>query len=104
MIYYVEYFVRKVKTIDVDQKKSLNRAFGVVLRKHREASGIAQERFALQIGVNRTYVSMVERGLSNPTIGSLFRFAEGLGVTPERLIAETRDLLDSEGDTAAEME
>lgn len=84
----------------MDPVENLNRALGIVLRKHREERGIAQERYALDIGVNRTYVSLVERGKRNPTVGSLFRFADGLGIAPEQIIAEARQLMeDADGES-----
>jgi len=50
------------------------------LRKIRTNRGVSQEAFAVDAGVDRTYVSRVERGLENPTIGVVERFALALSV------------------------
>lgn len=47
----------------------------------RRAQGISQEAFADTIGLHRTYLSGVERGVRNPTLTVMDRIAAGLGVT-----------------------
>lgn len=56
------------------------------VRKHRENIGISQEALAAKAGVHRTYMSQIERGLSNLTIVALARIAKALGVRPEQLL------------------
>jgi transcriptional regulator with XRE-family HTH domain len=51
------------------------------LRKHREALGLSQEKFADLIGVHRTYVSDLERGTRNPTVAVVDKMAAALDVT-----------------------
>lgn len=48
------------------------------LRQARARVGISQEDLAGKASVDRTYVSGIERGLRNPTILILVRFAEAL--------------------------
>ncbi len=50
------------------------------LRQARQKSGLSQEELANASGVDRTYVSGIERGIRNPTISVLNRFAATLGV------------------------
>lgn len=50
------------------------------LRCLRVARGISQEALAVDAGIDRTYVSRLERGLENPTVGILERIAEALGI------------------------
>ena len=50
------------------------------LRRMRVAKGIAQEALAVDAGIDRTYVSRVERNLENPTVGVLERLARALNV------------------------
>lgn len=50
------------------------------LRKIRVSRGISQEVLAVDAGVDRTYVSRVERGLENPTVGVVERLALALSV------------------------
>lgn len=50
------------------------------LRKLRTGRGLSQEALAVDAGVDRTYVSRVERGRENPTVGVIERFALSLSV------------------------
>lgn len=50
------------------------------LRKLRVAKGISQEKLGLEAGIARTYVSRLERGEENPTVGLLDRLAKALSV------------------------
>ena len=47
------------------------------LRKERE---ITQEDFATDSGFDRGYISGIERGVRNPSVGVLVRIASALGV------------------------
>jgi transcriptional regulator with XRE-family HTH domain len=49
------------------------------LRRLRVERGISQENLAVDASVDRTYVSRLERGLENPTVGVLEQLAEALG-------------------------
>lgn len=48
------------------------------LRRLRVAKGLAQETLAVDAEVDRTYVSRLERGLENPSVGMLERLADAL--------------------------
>ena len=50
------------------------------IRKLRVNRGVSQEALATDSGVDRSYVSRVERGLENPSIGVIERFAIALSV------------------------
>ena len=45
------------------------------LRSLRLAKGLAQERLALDAGVDRTVVSKIERAITNPSLEILLRLA-----------------------------
>jgi transcriptional regulator with XRE-family HTH domain len=53
---------------------------GKNLRHLRQAKGWSQEDLALTAGVDRTYVSGVERGVRNPTVLVLSQLASALQV------------------------
>lgn len=61
-------------------------AFGRVLREARVATGMSQEKFADAVGMDRTTISLLERGKQSPTIDTLFRLAEKLDLKPSQLI------------------
>ena len=64
-------------------------AFGNVLRAARKEAGLTQEQLAHTAGVDRTSVSLFERGINQPTIRMLFKLATALGVSPSKLILLT---------------
>lgn len=56
------------------------------LRRYRAEKGIAQEKLALIAGVDRTMVSKIERQLTNPSIETLLKLANVLGVRVSDLL------------------
>ena len=50
------------------------------LRRLRVGRGLSQENLAVDAGIDRTYVSRLERGLENPTVGILDQLAGALDV------------------------
>jgi transcriptional regulator with XRE-family HTH domain len=48
------------------------------LRRLRVARGLSQEVLAVDAGIDRTYVSRLERGLENPTVAVLEKVAHAL--------------------------
>ena len=56
------------------------------LKAIRKAKGLAQERLALDAGVDRTVVSKIERGVTNPSLEILLRLASHLKVEVGQLL------------------
>jgi len=48
--------------------------------------GISQETMALEAGIDRTYASQIERGISNPSLRVICAVAEVLQVEPAELL------------------
>jgi len=71
------------------------KAFGQALRAVREQRGISQEALALESGFDRTYVSLLERGIQSPTVRNLVRLATVLRVRPSAMIRRMERLLES---------
>ena len=63
-------------------------AFGRVLRELRRQKGLSQEQLASLGDFDRTYPSLLERGLRTPTLTVVFRLAEVLGVSAATLVAK----------------
>jgi len=58
------------------------------IRRLRVERGVSQEAFAVDAGIDRTYVSRLERGMENPTVAVLEGIAAALGVEIEALFAK----------------
>lgn len=54
--------------------------FGAHIKKLRMQSGLSQEAFADKCGLDRTYISGIERGVRNPTLEVINLLAKGLEV------------------------
>jgi transcriptional regulator with XRE-family HTH domain len=61
-------------------------AFGKVLRTLRVERGLSQEALALEAGIQRNYVSLIERGVNQPTITTIFKLATALELKPSRVV------------------
>lgn len=59
--------------------------FGRRLRELRTKTGLSQEKFALKIGIDRTYYSSVEGGKRNISLQNIKKIADGLGVSLSEL-------------------
>lgn len=62
-------------------------AFGQTIRAIRDRGGLSQESLALQCGLDRTYISGIERGTRNPSLTNILRIAAALDVRPAELFA-----------------
>lgn len=63
------------------------KAFGKSARDRRLEAGLSQEALALETGIERSYISRLERGLSQPTLLALLKLAKGLGCESGELLA-----------------
>jgi transcriptional regulator with XRE-family HTH domain len=59
---------------------------GANVRHYRKLRGMTQEQLALDVEMERSYVSDLERGTRNPSVRALGRLAEALGVEPHFLL------------------
>jgi transcriptional regulator with XRE-family HTH domain len=61
------------------------KAFGSNLRKERELRKLTQEKLAEKADLDPSYISGIERGVRNPSILSIIRVANALGMTVSEL-------------------
>ena len=73
------------------KEEDVAHAFGKTVRAARVRRGLSQETFARAAGFDRAYPSRLERGVSVPTLTSLFRVAEGLGVKASQLMGDVEN-------------
>ena len=72
--------------------------FGQAVRRYREKLGLSQEAFADLAGIHRTYVSSVERGKVQVSIGIAEQLAKALQVPLSRLWRDLEKQLPDPGD------
>lgn len=72
-------------TLNADQ------AFGNVLKRTREKKGISQEQLALDSGLHRTYISLIERGKRSPSLRTIERIVKALGSRLSVMMKEVED-------------
>ena len=69
-------------------KSDIAKTFGKVLRQKRLDAKLSQEKLANLCNLDRTYISLMERGFRQPTLHTLFNISEVLKLSPELLIRE----------------
>ncbi len=69
-------------------RESLLAQFGENLRQLRKTRSLSQEEFASLCGLDRTYLSGLERGRRNPTLLVIVRIAGVLRVDPRQLLVD----------------
>ena len=55
--------------------------FGGRVRRLRTERGLSQEQLALRTGLDRTYISGIERGVRNPSLRIIFKLSEALSTS-----------------------
>ncbi len=79
------YFLGMKNTYSRKDRKYLQ-AFGTRVRQLRKEAGFSQEDFALEVGLDRTYMGGVERGERNLALLNIRKIAEGLHISPGQLL------------------
>ncbi|MBB3119019.1 helix-turn-helix domain-containing protein [Pseudoduganella violacea] len=70
-------------------------AFGQVLRALRRDAGLSQEQLAFAAEIERNFVSLIERGVNQPSIRVIFKLAQALGLPPSKMIFLVEEKLES---------
>ena len=63
----------------------ITKDLGKRIRELRQQTGLSQEKFALKIGMDRTYFASVETGKRNIAILNIKKKADGLSITLSEL-------------------
>lgn len=62
------------------------------IRNLRMEKNITQEELAYLSGLDRTYISLIERGKRNPTILSLYAICKALGISLSEFFYYAEDI------------
>ena len=60
-------------------------AFGKRVAVLRKNAGFSQEQFAFKCSVDRTYIGTIERGEKSPTLNTIVKIANALGISISEL-------------------
>jgi transcriptional regulator with XRE-family HTH domain len=69
------------------------KAFGSILRQLRTEKNFSQERLALDSGLDRTFISLLERGLRQPSLSTLLQLSNVLHIKASDVITKVETLL-----------
>ena len=67
----------------------IRKLLGANVRRDRDAADLSQEAVAERMGVDRAYISAVERGAQNVTLMLLWEISQALRVRPADLLDES---------------
>ncbi|MDV7007516.1 helix-turn-helix transcriptional regulator [Dickeya solani] len=71
--------------IGMKNTKDITARFGQRVKTLRLQAGLSQEAFADKCGLDRTYISGIERGVRNPTLEVIGVIADGLEIQLQSL-------------------
>jgi ribosome-binding protein aMBF1 (putative translation factor) len=72
-------------------KTDIGDGFGLVMRQKRRQRGFSLADLGRATKMHPTYLGLIERGENLPTILTVFRIADALGVPPADLVREADD-------------
>lgn len=58
----------------------IQKNFGLAIKRLREETGLSQEKFALSIGMDRTYYASVEAGRRNISLQNIYKISRGFDI------------------------
>lgn len=68
------------------QKKEITLAIAARIRLYRHKKGFSQEELALRATLNPAYYGQVERGEKCPTVDTLYKISNALGISLSELV------------------
>jgi transcriptional regulator with XRE-family HTH domain len=72
-------------------RAGVEKAFGETMRVIREQLGISQMGLHVKTGLDRTFISDLERGVQCPSLRTIYRVAAGLDIPPGNLVRRTAE-------------
>lgn len=64
--------------------------FGSRIKELRMRANLSQEKFALMIDMDRTYLASVENGRRNISLENIYKIANGFHITLEELFKDMK--------------
>ena len=72
--------------MEITKSNTISKKFGKNLKKIRLEKKMSQGDVARALGVHRSYISGLERGVRNPTLTNIERIAKALGINIQKLL------------------
>jgi len=69
----------------VEKSTLIQRQFGNRIRELRAKANLSQEKLGFETGLDRTYISGIERGQRNPSLKNINKIAKALRISPSEL-------------------
>lgn len=63
------------------------------MREARQSKGLSQEQLAEEAGLDRSFISLIERGIQTPNIVVLLKISEVLAVSAGAMIGKVEQML-----------
>jgi len=74
----------------------VSRCFANVLIAHRKKAKLSQDKLAAKVDLDRTYISLLERGLRQPSLSTILALAEAFQVPAHVMIQDVEKHLNIE--------
>lgn len=71
-----------------ENKIKLQKILAEKVKNHRKSAGKSMTLLANEIGLSKSILSDLEKGFKDPQLSTLWRIAEGLGLSLSEMIAE----------------
>lgn len=71
---------------------NLSTALAAIIKNERKAKDLSQQELADRAGLHRTFISRLERGLTEISVQSLCCVALALGTTTSKLLSDSEEL------------
>lgn len=78
---------------EMPKKKAESRLISDILRKFRHEKNLSQAELAGRLGIEQSYISLLEVGKRTPSILMLIRIADALEVSPGGMVDALADEL-----------
>jgi len=70
--------------------------FGQVLKKFRTLSKLSQEKLSQECGIDRSYISLLERGLRQPSLTTILILAKVLNTTASNMVHDVEEIINED--------
>lgn len=74
--------------------ESASEAFGQVLLELRKQRGLTPEALAFDAGTERSHISALERAEKGPSLGTLLKLGQALGISAAEMISKVEARLE----------